>query len=103
MDEMPDVPPISSPRPAPTGRNLRWAIVPSPRRPRMLAPMANPDGQAATTTPNDLSERFEREALPLLNGMYAAAYRLTRNAADAEDLHQETFLRAHRGFYQLVP
>ena len=66
----------------------------------MLAPMANPDGQAATTTPNDLSERFEREALPLLNGMYAAAYRLTRNAADAEDLIQETFLRAYRGFHQ---
>jgi len=48
----------------------------------------------------DLEARFEAEALPLLNGMYSAAFRLTRNAADAEDLIQETFLRAFRGFHQ---
>ena len=47
-----------------------------------------------------LSERFEAEALPLLPGMYSAAFRLTRNATDAEDLLQETFLRAYRGFHQ---
>jgi RNA polymerase sigma-70 factor (ECF subfamily) len=47
-----------------------------------------------------LSERFEREALPLLPGLYSAAHRLTRNSADAEDLVQETFLRAYRGFHQ---
>jgi RNA polymerase sigma-70 factor (ECF subfamily) len=51
----------------------------------------------------DLTERFEREALPLLSGLYSAAYRLTRNAADAEDLVQETFLRAYRGFHQFEP
>lgn len=33
-------------------------------------------------------------------GMYSAAYGLTRNAPDAEDLVQETFLRAYRGFHQ---
>src|SRR5213595_3578335 len=45
-----------------------------------------------------LDERFETDALPLLNGMYSSALRLTRNPADAEDLIQETFLRAYRGF-----
>jgi RNA polymerase sigma-70 factor, ECF subfamily len=45
-----------------------------------------------------LKERFERDAVPLLNGMYSAALRMTRNPADAEDLVQETFLRAYRGF-----
>jgi RNA polymerase sigma-70 factor (ECF subfamily) len=49
---------------------------------------------------NDLESRFEADALPLLPGMYSAAYRLTRNAADAEDLVQETFLRAYRAFHQ---
>ena len=51
----------------------------------------------------ELDDRFEREALPLLNGMYSAAYRMTRNAADAEDLIQETFLRAYRAFHQFQP
>lgn len=43
-------------------------------------------------------ERFEREALPLLSTLYPAALRMTRNPSDAEDLVQETFLRAYRGF-----
>src|SRR5689334_4984577 len=30
--------------------------------------------------------------------LYSAAMRMTRNAADAEDLVQETYLRAYRGF-----
>lgn len=47
-----------------------------------------------------LRARFEAEALPLMPGMYSAAYGLTRNAADAEDLVQETFLRAYRSFSQ---
>ncbi len=51
----------------------------------------------------DLESRFESEAMPYLNGMYSSAYRLTRNAADAEDLLQETFLRAYRGFHQFEP
>ncbi len=45
-----------------------------------------------------LKERFERDAVPLLSGMYSSALRMTRNPADAEDLVQETFLRAYRGF-----
>ncbi len=51
----------------------------------------------------ELRARFEAEAMPLLSGMYSAAFRLTRNAADAEDLVQETFLRAYRGFHQFQP
>src|SRR6059058_4813512 len=61
-------------------------------------------GQAeAASTSQELQERFEAEALPLLPGMYSAAFRLTRNAADAEDLIQETFLRAYRAFHQFEP
>jgi RNA polymerase sigma-70 factor (ECF subfamily) len=46
----------------------------------------------------ELRARFERDALPLLPGLYSAALRLTRNPSDAEDVVQETFLRAYRGF-----
>jgi RNA polymerase sigma-70 factor (ECF subfamily) len=50
-----------------------------------------------------LDERFEREAIPFMPEMYAAALRLTRNPSDAEDLVQETFLRAYRGFGGFEP
>ena len=46
----------------------------------------------------ELRERFERDALPILPSLYGAAMRMTRNPSDAEDLIQETFLRAYRGF-----
>jgi RNA polymerase sigma-70 factor (ECF subfamily) len=49
--------------------------------------------------PQDLESRFEREAIPHLPALYAGACRLTRNAADAEDLVQETCLRAFRAFH----
>jgi RNA polymerase sigma-70 factor (ECF subfamily) len=57
----------------------------------------------ATRDEPDLEGRFEQEALPLLPAMYAAALRLTRNPADAEDLVQETYLRAYRGFAGFRP
>jgi|HubBroStandDraft_1064217.scaffolds.fasta_scaffold46149_3 RNA polymerase sigma-70 factor (ECF subfamily) len=42
--------------------------------------------------------RFEDLALPLISSLYNVAYWLSRNATDAEDLVQETFLKALRGF-----
>jgi RNA polymerase sigma-70 factor (ECF subfamily) len=47
--------------------------------------------------------RFVADAIPLLDTMYAGALRLTRNPADAEDLVQETFLRAYNAFHQFEP
>ena len=48
-------------------------------------------------------ERFEAEALPHLRSLYGTAFRMTRNAQDAEDLVQETFLRAYRAFDGFTP
>ncbi len=36
--------------------------------------------------------------MPYMSSLYSAALRMTRNPADAEDLVQETYLRAYRGF-----
>jgi RNA polymerase sigma-70 factor (ECF subfamily) len=46
------------------------------------------------------SERFARDVLPYLDQLYAAAMRMTRNPADAEDLVQETFAKAYASFHQ---
>jgi RNA polymerase sigma-70 factor (ECF subfamily) len=43
-------------------------------------------------------DRFADLAMPYMSALYSAALRMTRNPADAEDLVQETFLRAYRGF-----
>ena len=42
--------------------------------------------------------RFTELATPHMDSLYSGAMRMTRNAADAEDLVQETYLRAFRGF-----
>ncbi len=44
--------------------------------------------------------RFERDALPFVDQLYAAAMRMTRNPSDAEDLVQETYLKAFAAFHQ---
>jgi len=36
--------------------------------------------------------------MPYMDALYSSALRMTRNPADAEDLVQETYLRAYRGF-----
>lgn len=49
------------------------------------------------------AESFESEALPHLDAVYRFALRLTGSAADAEDLTQETFLRAFRAWDRFTP
>lgn len=39
---------------------------------------------------------FEDTAMPFVDGLYNTAYRMTRNSEDAEDLVQETYLKAYR-------
>lgn len=41
---------------------------------------------------------FADAAMPLMDQLYSAAMRMTRNPADAEDLVQETYLKAYRGY-----
>lgn len=48
---------------------------------------------------DDTSERFGRDVLPLTDQLYRAALRYTRRPADAEDLVQETMLKAYNGFH----
>jgi len=57
-----------------------------------VAPASGPEG------PAEVSARFERDAMQYLDQLYGAAMRMTRNPADAEDLVQETYLKAFAAF-----
>jgi RNA polymerase sigma-70 factor, ECF subfamily len=57
-------------------------------------PLPDPDAETA----QERAARFERDAMPLIDQLYGAALRMTRNPADAEDLVQETFLKAYAAF-----
>jgi RNA polymerase sigma-70 factor, ECF subfamily len=55
------------------------------------------------TAPIKAAERFTDQALPYSSQLYGTALRLTGNRADAEDLVQETYLRAYAGFGTFEP
>jgi len=59
------------------------------RRPRPGAP-------ASSSGTGDADDAFARDALSYLDALYGTALRLTRRPADAEDLVQETYLKAFR-------
>src|SRR6187431_3835161 len=58
--------------------------------------------QPATESDEQRNARFERDALQYLDQLYPAALRMTRNPADAEDLVQETFVKAYSAFHQFA-
>jgi RNA polymerase sigma-70 factor (ECF subfamily) len=51
------------------------------------------------TNSESIGSRFEREAEPLRDVLYRSAFRMSRNHADAEDLVQETMMKAYAGFH----
>ena len=46
----------------------------------------------------ELTARFERDAIPLMDQLYGGALRMTRNPADAEDLVQDAMVKAYAAF-----
>ncbi len=52
---------------------------------------------------SDDRARFERDVIPQLGQLYPAALRMTRNPTDAEDLVQETSVKAYAAFQQFTP
>ena len=60
------------------------------------------DGSRAPRTETDAERdaRFERDALQYLDALYAGAMRLTANPTEAEDLVQDTMVKAFAAFHQ---
>src|SRR5690242_15637365 len=61
-------------------------------------PHGGPSSPAGRVLPMADQATFIEQATPFMDSLYAAAMRMTRNPADAEDLVQETYLKAYRGF-----
>jgi RNA polymerase sigma-70 factor (ECF subfamily) len=55
-------------------------------------------GAPAAETDTALTARFQRDAIPLMDQLFAGALGMTHNRHDAEDLVQDTMLRAYAGF-----
>ncbi|MCF7550506.1 sigma-70 family RNA polymerase sigma factor [Pseudonocardia sp. WMMC193] len=100
-----EAPPLRLPR-RPGGGRVGLSLADSPATPVAVRERsAVPDetvgedlDRAPEETEAERAARFERDAMPMLDQLYGAALRMTRNPADAEDLVQETYLKAYSAF-----
>jgi RNA polymerase sigma-70 factor (ECF subfamily) len=83
---------IPTPTPEPTSQT----------HPAVAEPVVDPT-DPATESDDERHARFEADALGYLDQLYAAALRMTRNPADAEDVVQETYAKAYASFHQFTP
>jgi RNA polymerase sigma-70 factor (ECF subfamily) len=67
---------------------------------RVAERSAQLDWPLMTTETEDKGALFEEQALPFMDQLYAAALRMTRNPSDAQDLVQETYVKAYAAFAQ---
>lgn len=66
------------------------------RRPNSSVPPEGGSASAGGASKSSADEAFSREALSYVDSLYGTALRLTRRQADAEDLVQDTYLKAFR-------
>lgn len=61
---------------------------------------STPSASPGTRLRDAGTDAFEQEALSFIDSLYGTALRLTRNRSDAEDLVQDTYLKAFRATEQ---
>ncbi len=69
------------------------------RAPAPTFNIVTPESNSPAAPSSGRDADFERVALPWMADVYRFAYSLTRNESDAEDLVQETYLRAFRSWH----
>ncbi|ADD44824.1 RNA polymerase, sigma-24 subunit, ECF subfamily [Stackebrandtia nassauensis DSM 44728] len=89
------------------GETTAASPIPAPARHSGAVPSAKQATRGEPVTDEEQAEtaaekraRFERDAMPLVDQLYGGALRMTRNPQDAEDLVQETYLKAFSAFHQ---
>ena len=66
-----------------------------------MAETADTQSVSAKDT-RELRERFTAQAMQYVDQLYSAALRMSRNPADAEDLVQETYMKAFASYHQFT-
>ena len=85
-------------RPHLLASTLLWCVVMS-----VLPVSEHPENENKRREGAPTMADFEREIIPHRNELYGAAFRYTKNARDAEDLVQETMLRALAAWQRFIP
>src|SRR3954471_12074943 len=67
------------------------------------APLASGGAELSAADVERRDAEFAREALPWIDDVYRFALSLTRDESDADDVVQETFLRAYRSWHTFIP
>jgi RNA polymerase sigma-70 factor (ECF subfamily) len=80
-----------------------WALMNEQNQQGALPPRTEPPVDVDTETPEARKARFEQDAMEYVDQLYAAALRMARNPADAEDLVQEAYTKAFSAFHQYRP
>ncbi len=73
------------------------------RRRVLLTRQRLPHVTSPHTAQADRDAAFQREALPWIDDVYRFALSLTRDEADAEDIVQDTYLRAYKSWHTYLP
>lgn len=76
-------------------------VAPNPLElPLMTSDTPVSSDKAVSSDRAESRDLFEEQALPFIDQLYAAGMRMTRNPSDAQDLVQETYVKAFAAFHQ---
>src|SRR5215217_9224854 len=84
---------------------VRRGTYPTSRSPARVSAGSRPEGDYIPhmAEPTEAGRSFDDEALPHLDALYRVALRLTADPTQAEDLVQDTMLKAYRSWRQYRP
>ncbi len=94
---------VRAPARGPGTVTVDWSVMNEQNQQEAVPARTEPPVDVDTETTEDRKARFERDAMEYVDQLYAAALRMARNPADAEDLVQEAYTKAFSAFHQYKP